>query len=54
MGSAESVPEPGGDGLSPTAERKGQRTRRRILERARAVFAEVGYERATIRGIAAA
>ena len=38
----------------PAAERKGQRTRRRILETARAVFAEVGYERATIRGIAAA
>lgn len=36
------------------AERKGQRTRRRILETARRVFAEVGYERATIRGIAAA
>lgn len=37
---------------TPAAERKGQRTRRRILETARAVFAEVGYERATIRGIA--
>ncbi len=37
-----------------TTERKGQRTRRRILETSRAVFAEVGYERATIRGIAAA
>jgi AcrR family transcriptional regulator len=35
-------------------ERKGQRTRRRILEAARGVFAEVGYERATIRGIASA
>ena len=35
-------------------ERKGQRTRRRILEAARTVFAEIGYERATIRGIAAA
>lgn len=35
-------------------ERKGQRTRRRILESARAVFAEAGYERATIRTIAAA
>lgn len=33
-------------------ERKGLRTRRRILETARAVFAEVGYDRATIRGIA--
>jgi AcrR family transcriptional regulator len=37
-----------------SVERKGQRTRRRILEAARGVFAEVGYERATIRGIAAA
>lgn len=36
------------------SERKGQRTRRRILEAARGVFAEVGYERATIRGIAEA
>lgn len=35
-------------------ETKGQRTRRRILEAARAVFAEAGYERATIRAIAAA
>lgn len=35
------------------AERKGQRTRRQILEAARAEFAEVGYDRATIRGIAA-
>jgi AcrR family transcriptional regulator len=38
----------------PGAERKGQRTRRQILETARAVFGEVGYERATIRGIASA
>lgn len=38
---------------SGTDERKGLRTRRRILEAARAVFAEVGYERATIRSIAA-
>lgn len=41
------------DAATPGAERKGQRTRRRILEAARAVFAELGYERATIRGIAA-
>ncbi len=34
-------------------ERKGERTRRRILEGARRKFAEVGYERATIRAIAA-
>lgn len=39
---------------APVAERKGQRTRRTILETARVVFADVGYERATIRGIAAA
>lgn len=39
-----------GDGR---AERKGERTRRRILETARRKFAEVGYERATIRSIAA-
>lgn len=35
-------------------ERKGQRTARRIIEAARKVFAHVGYERATIRAIAAA
>ncbi|MEV6154812.1 TetR family transcriptional regulator [Nonomuraea sp. NPDC052129] len=34
-------------------ESKGQRTRRRILEAARRTFGEVGYERATIRAIAA-
>ena len=34
--------------------RVARRTRRRILEAARTVFAEIGYERATIRGIAAA
>ncbi|MFE4758202.1 TetR family transcriptional regulator [Streptomyces mirabilis] len=32
--------------------RKGERTRRRILEAARRKFAEVGYERATVRVIA--
>jgi AcrR family transcriptional regulator len=37
-----------------TGMRKGQRTRQRILAAARTVFAEVGYERATIRMIAAA
>ncbi len=36
------------------SERKGQRTRRRIVEAARRVFADVGYERATVRLIAAA
>lgn len=34
--------------------RKGQRTRQRILEGARGVFAAKGYDRATIREIAAA
>lgn len=34
-------------------ERKGERTKRRILDAARRVFAELGYERATIRSIAA-
>ncbi|MEU5400689.1 TetR family transcriptional regulator [Streptomyces sp. NPDC005963] len=33
-------------------ERKGERTRRRILEAARRQFAEVGFDRATIRAIA--
>ncbi|MEZ0053892.1 AcrR family transcriptional regulator [Mycobacterium sp. MAA66] len=37
---------------SPAPERKGQRTRQRILLAARKVFAETGYEKATIRGIA--
>lgn len=36
----------------PTPERKGQRTRQRILLAARKVFAEAGYEKATIRAIA--
>ena len=47
------APEPARDD-DRVVERKGQRTRRRILEAAREVFAKVGYERATIRGIAAA
>lgn len=47
------------DGANPSpdhdvTERKGQRTARRIIEAARKVFAHVGYERATIRAIAAA
>ncbi|MFD8956266.1 TetR family transcriptional regulator [Streptomyces anulatus] len=37
----------------PDTERKGERTRRHILEASRAVFARHGYERATIRAIAA-
>lgn len=36
------------------AESKGQRTARRIIEAARKMFSQVGYERATIRAIAAA
>lgn len=35
-----------------TPARKGQRTRQRILLAARKVFAEAGYDKATIRGIA--
>lgn len=42
------------DGPTDDGLRKGERTRQRILEAARAVFADVGYERATIRAIAAA
>jgi AcrR family transcriptional regulator len=38
---------------APAPERKGQRTRRRILEAARRQFAQSGYERTTIRAIAA-
>jgi AcrR family transcriptional regulator len=38
----------------PADERKGQRTRRQILGAARTIFGDVGYERATIRGIAVA
>lgn len=53
MTTAHEEPHVGTD-AAPPAERKGLRTRRRILDAARAVFAEVGYERATIRGIAAA
>jgi AcrR family transcriptional regulator len=40
--------------LAADGERKGERTRRRILETARRLFAELGYERTTIRAIAAA
>lgn len=39
---------------TPRPERKGQRTRRQIVDAARVVFGDVGYERATIRGIASA
>ncbi|SDS75189.1 TetR/AcrR family transcriptional regulator [Actinoplanes derwentensis] len=48
------TPAPAADGEPSHGERKGERTRRRILETARRLFAELGYERATIRGIAAA
>jgi AcrR family transcriptional regulator len=50
LGSAE----PAAEASEPDSERKGVRTRRRILDTARGVFADVGYERATIRGVAAA
>ncbi|MER6958459.1 TetR family transcriptional regulator [Streptomyces sp. NPDC000618] len=40
-------------GTEADCPRKGERTRQRILEAARRKFAEVGYERATIRAIAA-
>lgn len=53
MSSAEPAPE-AAVGADTGGQRKGERTRRRILEAARGVFADVGYERATIRGIAAA
>ncbi|WP_435244477.1 TetR family transcriptional regulator [Streptomyces sioyaensis] len=43
----------GPDAEAALPERKGERTRRRILTAARRKFAEVGYERATIRAIAA-
>ncbi|MGW1786673.1 TetR/AcrR family transcriptional regulator [Streptomyces sp. NPDC002143] len=42
-----------GTGTEADCPRKGERTRQRILEAARRKFAEVGYERATIRAIAA-
>lgn len=53
MSTADQTPATGTE-TTHSVERKGQRTRRRILETARTVFAELGYERATIRGIAAA
>jgi AcrR family transcriptional regulator len=53
-GCAVSSAEPAPEATEAGGERKGVRTRRRILEAARRVFADVGYERATIRGIAAA
>jgi len=51
--SVEQPPEPTGCAGGEGTERKGQRTRRHILDIARGVFGEVGYERATIRAIAA-
>jgi AcrR family transcriptional regulator len=54
VSSSETVPEAAIATSDASIERKGQRTRRRILETARRVFADVGYERATIRSIAAA
>jgi AcrR family transcriptional regulator len=54
VSSAQRVPESAASPSDESTERKGQRTRRRILETARRVFAEMGFDRATIRGIAAA
>jgi AcrR family transcriptional regulator len=54
VSSAQAAPEVAATAAEAGGERKGQRTRRRILHAARGVFAQVGYERATIRGIAAA
>ncbi|MGK5639744.1 TetR family transcriptional regulator [Streptomyces sp. URMC 126] len=51
--SGEDRPDDGPEGTG-RPERKGERTRRRILQAARGQFARLGYERATIRGIAAA
>ncbi|MEV6479360.1 TetR family transcriptional regulator [Streptomyces sp. NPDC051576] len=50
------MPDPlGADaGLAGPVERKGARTRRRILEAARKEFGRLGFERATVRGIAQA
>ena len=53
-GLAVSSPRPVHESAAAGVERKGIRTRNRILHAARSVFAEVGYERATIRAIAAA
>ncbi len=54
MNSPQRVPASAADVPDESAERKGLRTRRRILETARRVSADIGCERATIRGIAAA
>ncbi|KRV49126.1 TetR family transcriptional regulator [Wenjunlia vitaminophila] len=47
------APAHGANPGAPRPERKGERTRRRILQAARRRFAQVGYDRATIRAIAA-
>lgn len=44
----------GGPAAPDVPERKGERTRRRILQAARTEFGRYGYEKATIRGIALA
>ncbi|WP_219469857.1 TetR/AcrR family transcriptional regulator [Nonomuraea rhizosphaerae] len=49
---AESAGTEGAAAEGAGAESKGQRTRRRILDAARRTFAELGFERATIRAIA--
>lgn len=46
------TPEPGGPESRPTREERRRRTEAGILDAARALFAEVGFERTTIRGVA--
>ncbi|WP_405643511.1 TetR family transcriptional regulator [Streptomyces uncialis] len=53
MTSDDAHPPPTAGTTADGRERKGQRTRRRILEAARKQFAQSGFERATIRAIAA-
>ena len=54
MSAQPNTPNAGGGPSGDVPERKGQRTRRHILDTARGVFGAVGYERATIRAIAGA
>lgn len=54
MSTATSFPGPGQPEPESINDRKGWRTRRKVLCIARRMFAQVGYERATIRAIAAA
>ncbi len=45
-------PPPGGDGLAGVRETQKQGTRRKVLEAARDLFNEIGYDETTIRAIA--